>query len=115
MALEIGVREAEAGGGSPTPPSAMIALDALQVAGWMRSGSRGTRRAGDRIGTQVEHIRAQLAPIRSRAGLEASFGREAFRSAAFGEDAVRDLEASPVRIAYALRWLELGEGTDGRG
>jgi hypothetical protein len=114
MALEVEVRAGiEAGGGPSATPSALIALDALQVAGWMRSRSRETRWASDRIGTQVERIRAQLAPI--RAGLEASFGREAFRSTAFEEGAGRDLEASPVRIAYAVRWLELGDGTDGPG
>jgi hypothetical protein len=40
--------------------------------------------------------------------LAASFGREAFRSAAPGPQ--DRLPASPSRAAYAIRWLELGDG-----
>jgi hypothetical protein len=54
---------------------------------------------------EVELIRAQLAPIRSRGGLAASFSREAFHATP-GEG--RDDVPGAVRVAYALRWLELG-------
>jgi hypothetical protein len=46
---------------------------------------------------EVDTIRVHLGPIRSRASLAASFEREATR-----------IEA--VRLAYAIRWLELGDG-----
>jgi len=68
------------------------------------------------FGRQVEAIRRQLAPIRSRSGLAASFDREAFhvrRQVGLSPD-VEGMPAAtppgPVRLAYALRWLELGDG-----
>jgi hypothetical protein len=56
---------------------------------------------------EVALIRAHLAPIRSRAGLAASFSREAFH--ALPADGIGDA-AGAVQVAYALRWLELGSG-----
>jgi hypothetical protein len=53
----------------------------------------------------VELVRAHLAPIRSRAGLAASFSREAFH--AVPADEIGEASGA-VRVAYALRWLELG-------
>jgi hypothetical protein len=50
-------------------------------------------------------VRTHLAPIRSRGGLAASFSREAFH-ATFWEG--RGDVPGAVRVAYALRWLELG-------
>jgi hypothetical protein len=54
---------------------------------------------------EVGLVRAHLAPIRSRGGLAASFSREAFhaRRVEGGDDV-----PGAVRVAYALRWLELG-------
>ena len=54
---------------------------------------------------EVGLVRAHLAPIRSRGGLAASFSREAFhaRPVEGGDDV-----PGAVRVAYALRWLELG-------
>jgi hypothetical protein len=67
---------------------------------------------------EVDRIRAQLAPIRDRRGLAASWGPEAFR--VHGPDP-RDAPDAPdapgtharpraSRAAYAVRWLELGDG-----
>ena len=56
---------------------------------------------------EVALVRAHLAPIRSRAGLAASFSREAFH--AVPADEVGEAPGA-VRVAYALRWLELGSG-----
>jgi len=93
---------------APTPQRA-LALDALQVLRRMR-GSIPTDTVWDDIafGRQIDAIRRQLEPIRSRRALAASFEREAFhvRRAAIDETAV----LGPVRIAYAVRWLELGDG-----
>ena len=56
---------------------------------------------------EVGLVRAHLAPIRSRAGLAASFSREAFHAVPADEGG----EATgAVRVAYALRWLELRSG-----
>ena len=58
---------------------------------------------------EVERTRAQLGPIRSRATLLASFAREA--SIAVTRGSVETGQpAGPVRVAYAIRWLELGDG-----
>ena len=56
---------------------------------------------------EVALVRAHLAPIRSRAGLAASFSREAFH--AVPADEIGEASGA-VRVAYALRWLELGSG-----
>lgn len=58
---------------------------------------------------EVDRTRAQLAPIRTRDALLASFRREASISATRGT-AVDGRPAGPVRVAYAIRWLELGDG-----
>jgi hypothetical protein len=61
------------------------------------------------FGQEVDRTRAQLAPIRSRTALLASFSREASIGATRGI-VEAGLPAGPVRIAYAIRWLELGDG-----
>jgi hypothetical protein len=61
------------------------------------------------FGQEVERTRGQLAPIRSRAALFASFSREASIAVTRGV-ATTGLPAGPVRVAYAIRWLELGDG-----
>jgi hypothetical protein len=58
---------------------------------------------------EVERTRAHLAPIRSREALLASFSREASIAATRGQS-LEALPAGPVRLAYAIRWLELGDG-----
>jgi hypothetical protein len=61
------------------------------------------------FGREVDRTRAQLAPIRSRVALLASFSREAPIAATWGS-VEAGLPAGPVRVAYAIRWLELGDG-----
>jgi hypothetical protein len=61
------------------------------------------------FGREVDRTRAHLAPIRSRTGLIGSFSREASISAT-REAGATPLPAGPVRVAYAIRWLELGDG-----
>ena len=61
------------------------------------------------FGREVDRTRSQLAPIRSRAALLASYGREASIGATRGA-VEAGLPAGPVRVAYAIRWLELGDG-----
>src|SRR5437870_1491172 len=61
------------------------------------------------FGQEVDRTRGQLGPIRSRAALLASFAREAAIAVTRGV-VETGLPAGPVRIAYAIRWLELGDG-----
>jgi hypothetical protein len=46
--------------------------------------------------------------LRNRRSLTASFGREAFQS--LDLDNARPRPLGPIRAAYAIRWLELGNG-----
>ncbi len=64
------------------------------------------------FGREVEFVRAHLRPIRTRMMLAASFGREAFHVPILREpehDQEHGLR-SAVGVAYAIRWLELGDG-----
>ena len=61
------------------------------------------------FGREVERTRAQLGPIRSRDALIASFSREASVAVTRASSLAPPL-AGPVRVAYAIRWLELGDG-----
>jgi hypothetical protein len=59
---------------------------------------------------EVATVRAQLAPIQSRRGLAESFGREAAIAATTTPATIVLPEPpGPVRVAYAIRWLELGD------
>lgn len=64
---------------------------------------------------EVDRTRAQLAPLRSRRALLTSFAREASivvsaPSALDDSNPPGSLPPGPVRVAYAIRWLELGDG-----
>ncbi|HEX5825476.1 MAG TPA: hypothetical protein VFY18_13540 [Candidatus Limnocylindrales bacterium] len=59
---------------------------------------------------EVAATREQLAPIRSRRSLADSFGREAAVAATLTPLTIDPPEPpGPVRVAYAIRWLELGD------
>jgi len=88
--------------------------------GSMRDGLLLLRRLRDRprdacpwgelaFAREVDRIRAQLAPLRDRRGLAASWTREALRvQGADPTDALA--RPRPSRAASAVRWLELGDG-----
>ena len=59
---------------------------------------------------EVDRIRAQLAPIRDRRGLAASWAREAFRVHGTGPTDGTLSQPRASRAAYLVRWLELGDG-----
>jgi hypothetical protein len=61
------------------------------------------------FGREVDRTRGQLAPIRTRAALLASFSREASIAVTPGMVEAGQVPG-PVRVAYAIRWLELGDG-----
>jgi hypothetical protein len=87
-----------------------LALDALHLLRELRSPMDPAGPWGEpAFVREVELVRCHLAPLRSRMSLIASFGREAFQALGTAEpDGPPRLVA--VRVAYALRWLELGDG-----
>jgi hypothetical protein len=96
---------------SPLEPAdalVMLARDArllLTVAG---EDPVAVRWARPSFARRVEAVRAQLAPIDDARLLGWSFARESLHDAAAGR--VPAVWMSPVRAAYALRWLELSTG-----
>ena len=59
------------------------------------------------MSSDVESVRRQLDPIHTRRSLAASYGREAFHEGLALSPRSSAL-ARATRIAYAIRWLELG-------
>ena len=96
---------------APVPaPARALALDALRLVRRLRDPERRSDHwAQPSFRREIELVRAHLAPLRTRKALAASYGREAFH---LSMDAGRD-EPGAVRLAYALRWLELGDGDVG--
>lgn len=95
----------------PQPqPEVALAIDAEHVEGLLsRRVGRANRWAAPSFAREVEVIRAHLAPIRSTTSLAASFGREAFHHPE--QSAASGLGLSAIRVAYALRWIELRDGS----
>jgi hypothetical protein len=106
--LPAGARRAPA----PAPaPARALALEALRISRALRDPARRPARwKHRRFGAEVELIRRHLAPVRTRKALAASFSREAFHVAPARAECD---DPSPIRLAYALRWLELGDGATG--
>jgi hypothetical protein len=100
---------------SAPAPQRALALDALRVLRILRDHPRDAGPWGEpAFAREVDLVRSQLMPIRSRRGLATSFEREAFQSREFaGPREPTTMRA--VRVAYALRWLELGDGILRRG
>jgi hypothetical protein len=97
---------------APVPaPARALALEALRISRVLRDpAARPARWAQPSFGAQVELVRRHLAPVRSRTALAASFGREAFHIV---PTAIDPDDPGPIRLAYALRWLELRDGATG--
>jgi hypothetical protein len=91
---------------APTPARTLrlVALATLRRA--RSAHDRPTRWDEPPFAREVDLVRLHLMPIRSRLGLAASFGREAFHA----DIATDGSNAGPVTAAYAIRWLELGDG-----
>jgi hypothetical protein len=96
---------------SALAPHRALALDALQVVRKLRDRPRDAGPWGEpAFAREVDLVRAQLAPIRDRRGLAASFGREAYRTHGASDAPEPPARIAAVRVAYAVRWLELGRG-----
>lgn len=94
-------------------PSAALALgiDALRIGRLLRDPSRWPARWREpAFGVEVERIRRPLSRMTSHQLLEDSYGREVF---AIAEPRAYPAEGSPLRVAYALRWIELHDGVTG--
>ncbi len=101
---DLGTDRARAATLTPARTLTLVALATLRRA--RNADDRPARWATPAFGREVDLIRLHLAPIRTRLGLAASFGREAFHA-----DPTADAGApGPVTAAYTLRWLELGDG-----
>lgn len=94
---------------APAPaltPARALALDALRLIRRLGDADRRPERwSTAAFSREVDLVRRHLAPLRTRAALAGSYGREAFHRA---PDRIEDDDPGPVRVAYAVRWLELG-------
>jgi hypothetical protein len=99
-------------GAAKDDPHQALALDAVRLSRLLAIRSRHPARwQAPSFRREIDLVRAHLSPIRTRASLAASFGREAFHGRPPAGSA-RALAESAVRVAYAIRWLELGDGID---
>jgi hypothetical protein len=98
---------------APSPPPSPARELARRALGLLRRARQATppeRWLGSAFGREVDLVRLHLAPVRTRAALASSFGREAFNVAIDDERYAPDETVlGPVHVAYALRWLELGD------
>ena len=91
-------------------PHRALALDAVAVLRLLRDHPRDAGPWGEpAFAREVEAIRRQLAPIHHRRALTASYRREAFRLRPADPAMARPI-TGPTTVAYAMRWLELGDG-----
>lgn len=95
---------------APAPaPHRALALDAIRLRRGLRDLHRRPAAWGESaFAREVELVRCHLAPLRNRRSLTASYGREAFQT--LDPDSSRLRPLGPTRAAYAIRWLELGNG-----
>lgn len=102
------------GSGPPIPTADCLRELASFVEAFGAIPKPPSRWAAPAFAREVERVRSQLRPIRTRQALTASFAREAsfigpiMTATSSGAAAVA---SSPIAIAYALRWLEIVDGT----
>ena len=90
---------------SQRPSRDIIEDDAHALLGPEPGATATERWAAATFVRQVAAIRRHLAPIGDSGLLVASFGREAFHGSLIGR--LPAIATSPVRVAYAIRWIEL--------
>ena len=82
-----------------------LALDALRIGRVLRDRSRWPASwSQPAYGIEVEHHRRALSRLRTREELVAGYGGDVFEPADAG---MHHSQESAIRVAYALRWLEL--------
>ena len=92
----------------PIDPVALLVADARTLLLAAEDDAVSDRWQNDRLAGQVEAVRRHLAPIEDPDLIAASFTREAFHGPRLAR--VPAIAASPVRVAYAIRWMELQVG-----
>ena len=98
----------------------VLALDARRVLRHLHDHPRDVGLWGEpAFAREVDRIRHHLAPIASRRSLLASYSREALRAPTTGGSTTErrggwrlgePQATSAAQVAYAVRWLELGDG-----
>ena len=90
-------------------PGRALALEALGIRRRLRDHTRDAGFWGEpAFAREVDLVRRHLAPIATRRSLSSSYSRESFRAATASAAAATGVR--PAHIAYAVRWLELGDG-----
>jgi len=93
---------------APVDPVALLVADARTLLLAADDDAVSDRWQDERFAGQVEAVRRHLAPIDDPELIAASFTREAFHGPRLAR--VPAVAASPVRVAYAIRWIELQVG-----
>ncbi len=108
---ELLLRSSGSGGPRPRHVRAMsaarlLARDVRVLEAAVRDGALPPSWSRPGFVARVETARSQLAPLRSRRLLHASFAREALHDSPAGE------RPTAIRVAYAIRCIELTLGPD---
>jgi hypothetical protein len=88
----------------------ILAGDAASILATVTGRATIERWTTRRFADGVASVRRHLVPLADPDLLISSFGREAFHRP--GIDPVPAVAGSPVRVAYAIRWIELRTGFD---
>jgi hypothetical protein len=99
------------------PPATAMHADRLAshselLASWLaRSGRKPARWAAPDFGRTVDLVRSHLKPIADRDVLARSYAREHFHVIGVGQPPAPGvlLGRDATEVAYAVRWLELGD------
>jgi hypothetical protein len=88
-----------------------LAIDALRLGRLLRDPDRWPAHWREpAFGIEVERYRRHMAPIRTHQSLATVYGWDVF---GLPMRRVDRAEGSPIRVAFALRWLELREDATG--
>jgi hypothetical protein len=88
-----------------------LAIDALRLGRLLRDSSLWPSRWTEPgFGAEVERCRRHVADLKTQDALASAYAYDVFERLTGGRG---DTEGSPIRVAYALRWLELQEDSIG--
>jgi hypothetical protein len=100
---------------SPALPAAMheqrLATHADLLAAWLERPDRPQRWRSEPFSRTVDLVRTHPRPIATREMLALSYAREHFHLISVGEPPAPSelLSRDATEVAYAIRWLELGD------
>jgi hypothetical protein len=88
-----------------------LAIDALRLGRLLKEPAMWPRRwAEPAFGAEVERCRRHVADLTTHDSLASAYAYDVFERLTGGRG---DAQVSPIRVAYALRWLELQEDAIG--